>query len=555
MNFTVNSATLNGSSGSNLVVASILSGLLVLAGTADANLRVNAAAVNGNVGTVTTALANQRVVSSSAGSVVVTGSATGIRYRIHSSNANYLYTTGSASANYIADGSNSTQLGTSGSILPNFKVDVEVLSGSSDVSGDINPLRLKVVRCNPGVVSLQVDLITPNVVPVIDLYVTTSLNGYLIPANHLGYGEAGSLNTEMSCEAVRVVLIQAHGRLWEDGPQLITNDAATLKHFGYLPTTGVTNVAIKIEPQNHFTWYYEDWLTLNIGSMEVVPRLFTGIVDAVGRITVTVTAEATIRKAPKLNNTVSSISGPSMVYIVSAGALAASLEFKLIGNSVAGVVLKKAYATTNILSTSGAVEVVKYVPFSGTNLFLNTQGSIVAYRGRSFAAEFTSSLQGAFYFNVIKNVELLSTSTVMGVSATPLVYKKVKTVGEVPISGSINSLVGTTLRSYLVATTGYCYSNMVAVGVTAAGTITAFNGPLDGRVVITTNTEEGIIALDGDVVTRVVSPVKVNVYLGLTGNTFAITNLYVKAEESRSASIPSSPYAQNSSLHYIVIPE
>lgn len=576
MNFTVNSAALNGSSGSNLVVAGILSGLLVLAGTANATQRVNASAVNGNVGTVTTALANQQVASSSVGSVVVTGSASGIRYKVYGNTNDYLNTSGNATANYIANGSNSVELSISGSILANFKVDVELNSGSTELLGSVDPLRLKIVRCNPGTVSLQVDLITPNIVSITDLYVITSLNGYLIPANHLGYGKDGTLTTEMSCSAVRVVPVHTGGRLWEDGPQLVTNDAATLKHVGYLPTIGVTNVAVKIKPYNHFTWYYEDWLTLNIGSMEVVPRLFTGIVDAVGRITVTVTAEAIIRRAPKLNNVVSSVSGPSVTSILSAGSIASSLEFNLTGNSLHGVVIKEGQSFGSV-TTSGNASGLRTVYFSAVNMFLDTVGNIVVNRARVFtsdAAELGLSGIALGYVNTSEGISSGNLS-ISGTTSSK-VYKNSYATGFIGLEGDVQYNTSYVVRTSIVGTTGYCYSNKVVTETLATGVVTALNGPLDGRVVVKGDPYYGVSYLEGVVEGRiavqgygysgelitsgVITPhynetVYVTFSSGLTGNAFAITNLYVKAEESRSASIPSSPYTQNTSLHYIVIPE
>jgi hypothetical protein len=271
--FVVNSAELN-SSGFSVVAALIAATALSVTGTAAANIRAAGTSV-GNIATVTTAQANQvhRGVAFG-GSCTAEGNASGIRLAGYIPKVDYSNVTGNAFANTITAGNSFNYVETSGIIAPNYFIEGSITEAAiTDLSGQIEALRLKITRTNRINVGITGYLVTPRIVTVEDLFINTKLDGYCIPANELGHGY-GTVGVEVVCDAVRIVPTEVDMVLWGDSPSLVTNNAGYYKGGGELPTTGLTNVAIKRDGSNYWTWYYEDWLTLPIGDMSVSSKVY-----------------------------------------------------------------------------------------------------------------------------------------------------------------------------------------------------------------------------------------------------------------------------------------
>ena len=374
--------------------------------------------------------------------------------------------------------------------------------------------------------------VVPRIISVVDLYVVTSLDGYAIPANALGKGVDGELRLTGSCNAIRTVVTNAHVRLWDDGPKLVTNDAATLKHVGYLPTTGLTNVAVQIKPHNYYTWYYEDWLTFNTCTGSINELVFKGAIVSSGTIGVAYNSVGVRRATATVEPIESLVIGSSLDPDRKAGLVALPGFVRLAGPAVVYDTIAPA-AISAVLATIGTCQ---------------AERRVLGYSNGDVACSVPSLPQRTITPAVI-NAGTLDTNAVstgqrrvLGYSSgllgtnvvvVELVNKISYAIGSIDTATTAQADIMFTTQPVNLTTSGYGFARRVHVGQPGQMVTSLSDSGNDYRLAVRMDEQSQWNTTEMDLL--------------------IIANLFIRADETRQVNIPPSPFAGTTTLHYIEV--
>jgi hypothetical protein len=556
-NYSINSAGLNGSSGPNVVVGFIVAATLAISGVADAYITAGSKST-GTTSTVVIAQANQIHYGRFSGTLTnVTGSCTVVRQAGYLPKVDTLSTTGSKLSSFLYTyGGSSNTVDTQGVIAPNYFVEPSLTgSGVLDTSLSINPLRLKIGTFTAGTMGLTGYLIPPVLVPVEDIFVITGLDGYCISANELGYGSA-TLGTVVTCDAVRIVPVEAHVTLWEDGPQLITNDAGYYRGSGNVALTGLTNVAIKKENFDHFIWYYEDWLTLNIGSMVVTPVVYKEMKsEAITQgLDIAVTTEGTRRATARLNPIEVQVYG-ILDTEKKAGLLAKNGYLRTRDVLPLYYEIRKSPSLSTDLTTTGVIDVLVFKEMQAfgdvtTSVQVLDVNRIVNFKG------ITTSDVSLYGSSTAQRVAVgYSVGEVkLGGNTVELVYKHSEAYVDITTTGAIDSAVMFTSQPGLLATSGFTVGERVHVSNLAMGDLSTIVSAEDTRLAVRYDETSYWTTLeDSGNDYRLAVRLESHETLPTSGTLFDVVNLFVRADETRQISVAPSPFKGKTTQNYIEV--
>ena len=534
MNYSIlNSNSLN-SSTVQVIVGALAAGALLLSTAAEANIRV----YGGSNVTLSTAVSaygyQQHNAVCLAGSSAINGSTSAIRQGGYIPKTDFLNTTGNNVERFIYSwGGSSNVVNTSGNIAPNYFVAPDYTQdGVLDLSTEISPIRLKIATASSVVSSLSGFFVIPKVVTVGDLYVITSLDGYAIPANALGKGSDGELILTGSCNAIRTVVANAHVKLWDDGPKLVTNDAATLKHIGYLPTTGLTNVAIKENTHNYYTWYYEDWLTINAGTGSINEVVFKGAIIPNGTIGVTYSSVGVRIATARVDPIESLLIGSSLDPDRKAGLIALPGFTRLAGPAVVYDTIAPAGIVAS-LSTTGTC-------YAERRALGYSNGTITCSAPSLQQRTITPAVigEGNLTTDAVSTGERRVLGYGSGSLNTDVVV--VELVNKVSYAtGNVNTVITTqanvmfTTQPVNLTTSGYGFARRIHVSEPSQIVTALADTGNDYRLAVRMN--------------------EISYWNTTEMELFDIVNLFARADETRRVDIPPSPFAGTTTLHYIEV--
>jgi hypothetical protein len=535
-NYSINATGINGS-GLTVVVGILAAAVLAVTSTsAVANIVVGSNST-GTISTVVIAQANQIHSANCSSSVLpVTGSSTAVRMAGYIPKVDKLSTNGSSVTSFLrAYGGSGVELKTSGTITPNYFVEApSFVGGVLDTTVQVDPIKLKIGSFTNGSTSLSGYFVVPTLVSVIDIYMSMQLDGYCIPANELGYGY-GNLDVTVTCEAIKIVPIKANIVLWGDGPQLTTNNAGYYSGNGKVATSGVTNFKVKASGTNYYTWYYEDWLTLNggTGSCEVVVyKNISTPIGAIPKLDVVITADG-IRQATAIMNPVEvQVTGvfdteKRAGIIGRMGYLRTSNGYPLYYN----VYKSPSYGAT--LGTTGTAEAVARRLCSSTGSV--TTGGDSVYWERITNANISSGVLGSVGSTSSTRIVILDNtigSILPSAKITCLVYKYVSCNGVINVTGAADAEVMFTTDVTNIGTGGFCIGELTCVSAPAAGNVSLTSLSEDYRLAVRISSHETLYT---------------------TGTLFDVVNLYVKADETRQMVVEPSPNRVGDIQNYIKV--
>jgi hypothetical protein len=468
------------------------------------------------ISTVVIAQANQiHNINCSSSILPVTGSGTAVRMAGYIPKVDNLPTNGNTVNSFLyAYGGSGVELRTSGITTPNYLVvPPSFVAGVLDTAIQIDPIRLKICSAVNGFMSLTGYFVVPNIISVIDIYMSIQLDGYCISANELGHGY-GNLDVTVTCQAIRVVQVNANVVLWGDGPKLITNDAGYYSGNGKVATSGVTNFNVKASGTNYYTWYYEDWLTLDGGTGSCKVLVYKNIstpIGAIPKLDVVVTADG-IRQATAILN---------------------PIEVKITGildnEKRAGIISRMGYLRTSdvyplnyevhkspsveaVLNTTGTINVVIIQSCSSIGSIIT--GGNGAYCNRITSTNIaTGVLDSAGSASCIRIVVLdyVTGSVGLAINTVCLVYKNAYCNAIIGITGTTTAKVMFTINTTYIGTGGFCIGEHVHVSSPSNGT------------------------------------------LYTTGELFCTTNLFAKADDTRQMIVAPSPNRVDDIQNYIKV--
>jgi hypothetical protein len=573
--FVVNSAGLN-SSGFSVVAALIAATALSVTGTATANIRTAGTSV-GNIATITTAQASQ-VHNGVAfgGSCTTEGNTSSIRLAGYITKVDYSNITGSMVANTIAAGNSLNYVETSGAVCPNYLIEGSITETAiTSLDGQVEPLRLKITSTNNINVSITGYLVTPRIVTIEDLFVITRLDGYCIPANELGYGY-GNIDTEVVCNAVRIVPVTFNMGLWATGPSLITNNAGYYKGNVELKTTGLVNVAIKGKNYNHLIWYYEDWLFLNILNMTVDAKVYKhSAFIAAPSLNLVYDVDATRRATARLE--------PITIKI--AGTFSLEKRSGLITEDVL-TGLKNAEEFYYIVLKSPSVNVA--LTTTGNSLIANTlvfgySTSNSAIVGNINPNAIISASIDVTYLTITGNSTgtKLLTGNATGICTTSgnvleLILKRSYGLINTNVTGNTTADVMYTCRLGSTSLNGFCIGQKIQVSNLSVGSVSMAVFANDTRLAVkgnvlnvwnTTSTSNADFRLavrydetsywntleDSGNDYRLAVRLESHETLPTSGTLFDVVNLFVRADETRQMSVAPSPFKGKTTQNYIEV--
>jgi len=512
----MNSIVLNGgvlnSSIVNVVVGILSAGLFALSPVSEASVRVYGGST-GTIGTVANAYGYQRhnaVLSS--GTAATAATSNGIRQVIFASGYNFFNTVGSAYANIIAYGGSYNTIETSGVITPHYLlVPVSTNSGSMDVTGTVDGYPIKFRYGSPVTISLDGYFAIPNIRSVGDIYFVSSLNGYCIPANHLGYGSPGVLEVAVTCDGTRIApSILQPGFLSSTGNNPSYYHTVTIEENVFLETSGTINVNIR--PNDIYAiWYYESSSELKITGSAL---------------------ESLVYKIPELSEVFFAVSFDT-VAVRQATAFLYPCEVRLTSSPLdiirtAGLLALPGYIRTTGFPVSGDVR--KKEPM---NIVTSLNGTLFAETVIPAYTQFTSGIEG---LSLSSHVVIKPPNLREGVSY---------------VSGTANAdriVLGENFGTTEIA--GVLVERIYKHATFSIGD-TSFTGTLTPLVMFTvvhsSSTLSGYLYTLSRVVGRSFGSVNIR------GRTNPITNLFARADETRQVIIPPSPYAGTNSLHYVLL--
>ena len=538
-NFVVNSAGLN-SSGTMVVAASIAAALFITSGDAS-SYTIASGSSSGVIATEGIAQGGQIHAGSASGELVSGGTTSSIRITSYVPKTDYSNITGTSLSGFTyAYGGSAVDLGLSGETYPNYFIE-----GSATNSGEISlktsvPVdswRIKFSSTQRGVMGLSGHFVTPRVVTITDLFVLTGLNGYCIPANELGYGHA-ELGTVVTCDAVRLVKGEAHVTLWGEGPVLYTNNSPYYQGGGILETTGLVNIAIYLDHTKYWTHYYEDWLTLNIGDMQVEPKVFKNAIADTGSLAVTVETEPVKMARAQINQVLVQIVG----------------SFDTEKRS--GMITELGYTG---LSGRTSAKIKKTVTPIGTLGTYVSSANTVVYKQAEALGDITTVgvtqsntiISGVMVNGVIGSsistsaVRFARPITVNGLPTTgsinSVVFKRIKEVGTVALTGGANYRIGVKVQNGTITASGFTIGRKVQLG-TSAGTVGLVAVAADTRLAVRPELVAGWETLvDSGNDYRLAVRLEFNEELTTSGALFDVVNLFGRADETRQMTVaPSS---------------
>jgi hypothetical protein len=491
-----------------------------------------------------------------------------------------LSTYGSTVTSFLyAYGGSSVELRTSGTITPNYFVeDPNFIEGILDTAIQIVPIRLKIGSFTNGSMSLTGYFVVPNIISVIDIYMSMQLDGYCIPANELGYGY-GNLDVTVTCEAIRIVPVKASVILWGDGPQLVTNNTGYYHGSGNVTTSGVTNVKVKASGTTYYTWYYEDWLTLNIctGSCEslVYKNIYTA--GAIPKLNVVMTADG-VRQATAILNPIEVQVTGVLDNAKRAGIIGRMGYLRTSNGYPLNYMVYKSPSVITTLSTIGTAEAIaRRLGHSTGSITINSDG--VYWERITFANLSSGILGSAGSTSGIRMVVPDNTigSVGLGINTTCLVYKHMYGNVVINITGVIDAEVMFTTGITHIGTGGFCIGERVHVSTPAAGNTSLVVVNTDARIAVrgevvniwntTTNTgnDDFRLAVRYDETSywntltslsedyRLAVRMSSHETLYTTCVLFDVTNLYAKADETRQMVVAPSPNRVGDIQNYIKV--
>jgi hypothetical protein len=579
-NYSINAAGINGSVLS-VVVGTLAAAVLAVTSTQTMANVIAGSSSTGTISTVVIAQANQIHSANCFSSVLpVTGSGTAVRMAGYIPKVDKLSTYGSTVNSFLrVYGGSSVELRTNGTVIPNYLVvPPDFVGGVLDTAIQIDSIRLKIGSFTKGFMSLVGYFVIPNIISVIDIYMGIQLDGYCIPANELGYGY-GNLDVTIICEAVRIVPVKANMVLWGDGPQLITNDAGYYRGSGNVTTSGTVNVNIKASGTTYYTWYYENWLTLDGGTGSCEALIYKNMytTGSIPKLNVVVIADG-IRQATAILNPVEvKVTGifdteKRAGIIGRMGYLRTSNKYPFNYN------VYKSPSSGATLSTTGIAEAVTRRLGSSTGN-VTTSGDCVYWERITNANISSGVLSSVGSASSIRIVVLDNTigSIVPNSKITCLVYKHVSCNGVIGITGALDSKIMFTIDVTNIGTGGFCIGERVHVSAPAAGTISLVVVNLDSRIAIrgevvsiwntTTNTgnDDFRLAIRYDETSywntltslsedyRLAVRMSSHETLYTTCTLFDVVNLFVKADETRQMVVAPSPNRVGDIQNYIKV--
>jgi hypothetical protein len=370
-------------------------------------------------------------------------------------------------------------------------------------------------------------------VSVIDIYMGIQLDGYCIPANELGRGY-GSLDVTVTCEAIRIVPANANVVLWGDGPQLITNDAGYYRGSGNVTTSGSVNFNIKVSGTTYYTWYYEDWLTLDggTGSCEALVYKNMYTTGSIPKLNVVVTADGVRRATAILNPIEVQVTGildnEKRAGIISKmGYLRTGNRYPLNYN------VYKSPSSGATLSTTGTAKGVIILLGSSTGN-VTTSGNGIYCERITFANMSSGVLGSIGNTSSIRIVIIDNTTGSVGlvVKTTCLVYKYSYCNGAVKVTGALDTEVMFTTNITNIGTGGFCIGERIQVGAPIAGNISLSSLNEDYRLAVRMDSHETLYT---------------------TCTLFDVVNLFVRADETRQMTVASSPNRVGDIQNYIKV--
>jgi hypothetical protein len=556
-NYSINAAGIN-SSVLSIVVGTLAAAVLAVTSTSAVANVVAGSKSTGTISTVVIAQANQIHNINCFSSVLpVTGSGTAVRMAGYIPKVDKLSTNGSTVTSFLYSyGGSGIELRTSGTVTPNyFVVPPSLIEGILYTNVQVDPISLKIGSFTNGYMSLSGYFVVPNLVGVIDIYMSMQLDGYCIPANELGHGY-GNLDVTVTCEAVRIVPVKADVVLWGDGPKLITNDAGYYRGNGNVTTSGVTNIKIKKSGTNYYTWYYEDWLTLNscTGSCEslVYKNIYTD--GAIPKLDVVVTTDGVRQATAILNPIEVQVTGvldneKRAGIIGRMGYLRTSNGYPLYYN------VYKSPSSGAILGTTGTTDAV--IARVGSSTGSVTTGGDSVYLERITHANITSGVLGSIGSTSSTRIVILDNtigSVGLAVDTVCLVYKQVSCNGIINITGAADAEVMFTTGITHIGTGGFCIGERAHVSAPAAGNVPLLALSVDGRAAVRydeTSYWNTLTSLSEDY--RLAVRMSSHETLYTTCVLFDVVNLFVRADETRQMTVAPSPNRVGNIQNYIKV--
>ena len=544
----MNSLVLNNSGlNSSAVVVAVgllATGLLSLTADASANIRAYGGST-GNVATTVSAYGYQRHNAvPQLGTSVVSGTASAIRQGGYIPKTDFLNTTGSSANRTIRSyGGSSNSINTSGIIAPNYFIEPSTAQpGELTSTITVEPIKLIPGKAVTGFMRLSGLFVAPRVVTVEDLYVITSLDGFAIPANALGKGTPGGLGLTGSCSGVRTVAAAANVQLWGDGPQAITNDAAVLNHQGYLPTTGLTNVAIRKAGTTHYEHYYEDWLILNAGIGTATSVVYKNVEANTVSLAVRFEANCVRRATAIPDSSYSFITGNPLTDEKYSGLVAHPGNVRLTGPSL-GAVTEKPQEIESLLGTTGTATAV--IRRTGEALVeLRVTGSTLQQNMITPASIYVGLTELSGSTTAVRRVESYANTTQLALlgEATAKVFKHSYSVGNVSTTGTVVPLIMFTTNDIFLETTGFGFARYVHVSKPAEGVTQLLDSGNDYRLAVRGDNSGSTSLIDSGNDYRVAVRGDNSGSVVLSGNIFEVVNLFSRADETRQIEVPPSPF-------------
>ena len=549
--FVVNSAGLN-SSGTIVAVASLAATLFITSGEASSYV-IAGGQSQGVIATEGVAQAGQIHTGSATGLLGSSGTTSGIRLAGFLPKVDYSNITGTSLNGFTyAYGGSAVDLTLSGETYPNYFIEGSTTNPgetSLETSVPVDAWRIKFSNTQPGTISLSGHFVVPRLITITDLFVVTSLNGYCIPANELGYGHA-ELGTVVTCDPVRLVRGEAHVTLWGEGPVLYTNNSPYYQGGGTLATTGLVNVAIKEKNYNHLIWYYEDWLTLSIGDMTVEPKVFKNALADTGSLAVTVKTEPVKRARPQLEEILVQLVGS--FDIEKRSGLITEPGFTGLGGMTSAEI-KKTVTPIGTLGTyisSANSKVYKEITAVGTVETLVTGvGNNITSAGSSGAVNTSGSITPVRLAVPITSNSLPTTGGI-----TSKTFKVIKESGVVPLTGTADGVIGSKTQSGTVTTTGFAVGRKIVASAPSSGLVGTLAVALDTRLAVRLdeNSQWATLADSGNDY-RTAVRLEFNEQLATTGTLFDVVNLFGRADETRQMIVAPSTAREGNSHNYMKV--